>query len=82
MLETLLFYGSILGGVLVLVAFVITNARGGGRRTMVDEWCNLTGAALLLAYALTTHAWAFVLTNAVWTAWSIVIIARTSQHRV
>jgi len=76
------FISGIVGGLLVLVAFFLTNWSGYNNDTHIhDEWANLIGAGLLIVYAVDGKVWPFVILNIIWAAWSLYRIGSFTFKR-
>jgi hypothetical protein len=75
--------GSLVGGALILAAFIALQL---GRVDAEDrryQVLNLSGAIVLVAAALLAELWGFVVLNVVWagaSAWALAHGASASQH--
>jgi len=75
--------GSLVGGALILAAFIALQL---GRVDAEDrryQMLNLSGAIVLVAAALLAQLWGFVVLNVVWagaSAWALAHRASTPEH--
>ena len=70
------YLAGIAGATCVLGAFFMHNFNNFDQGTLIDEWLNLVGAILLMAYAIAGQVWPFVVLNAVWALWSAKVLGQ------